>query len=162
MIIMTYSIKIDPETGLLHSIPYKASPHCDARPQLIVIDMIVIHNISLPPNQFGGQAIEAFFCGELDFSQHPFFVSISHLKVSAHLLIKRKGEIIQFVPFNKRAWHAGESCFAGRSRCNDFSIGIELEGTDELPYEQVQYSQLSQIIRSLMRIYPEICLERIV
>lgn len=158
---MTNNLNITAE-GLLDPVIYCASPYCDERPQANNIDLIVIHGISLPPGQFGNQAIEAFFCGKLDFSQHAYYPSIAHLKVSAHLLIKRDGTIIQFVPFLKRAWHAGESSFQGKKSCNDFSIGIELEGTDEIPYEQNQYQKLLTIIPLLKKHYPAISRERIV
>lgn len=138
------------------------SPHCDERPGDVAIDMIVIHGISLPPGQFGSSAIEDFFCHRLDYSQHPYFATLISLHVSAHLLIDRAGNLIQFVPFEKRAWHAGKSFFKGRENCNDFSIGIELEGTDELPYEKIQYEQLAKVIKLLMKKYPYITRERIV
>ncbi len=159
---MIKTLRVDPKKGFLTPVLYKPSPHCDARPKDIPIDMIVIHGISLPPGQFGGQAIEDFFCGHLDHSQHPFFETIADLRVSAHLLIKRSGEIIQFVPFTERAWHAGVSSFEGRTRCNDFSIGIELEGTDELAYEEAQYHQLAHVISLLRHAYPAITQDRIV
>lgn len=126
------------------------------------IDMIVVHNISLPPGKFGGNAIERFFCGQLNPAEHPYFQDIAGMRVAAHLLIKRNGEIVQFVPFHLRAWHAGESSFQGRTGCNDFSIGIELEGTDSLPYEALQYQQLAKVTRALMAAYPAISQERIV
>lgn len=148
--------------GLLATARYVESPHCDDRPENTVIDMIVVHGISLPPGQFGDHFIERFFQGKLDFSAHPSFETIKALKVSSHLLIKRTGELIQFVPFMQRAWHAGESFFQGRSRCNDFSIGIELEGTDTLPYELIQYKTLAEVIYALQLMYPAITRERIV
>ena len=150
---MTKTFNIDTHTGLLSAAIFMHSPHQDERPQASSIDMIVIHGISLPPGEFGGHAIEAFFCGHLPVGEHPYFTSIANLKVSAHLLIKRNGDIIQFVPFHKRAWHAGESQFRGQTRCNDFSIGIELEGTDNEVYEKIQYAQLSSIIRALQQAY---------
>ncbi len=159
---ITQSLYVDTVTGLLHPAIYAPSPHCDERPPAISIDMIVIHSISLPPGEFGSQAIEDFFCGKLDQVTHTYYPSIIHLRVSAHLLIKRNGGIIQFVPFIKRAWHAGESFFQDRTRCNDFSIGIELEGVDDVPYEPLQYQQLTRVIYSLMQTYPEIKRERIV
>ena len=148
--------------GLLSTARYVASPHCDERPTQEVIDMIVVHGISLPPNEFANDCIEAFFRGELDSTAHPYFVTIAHLKVSAHLLIKRTGEMVQFVPFAARAWHAGQSYFQGRERCNDFSIGIELEGTDELPYEPIQYEKLAYVVQLLQQTYPAITRERVV
>ncbi len=148
--------------GLLTSARYALSPHCDDRPLNMEIDMIVVHGISLPPLQFDNDYIEHFFLGKLDSAAHPYFETIQSIKVSAHLLIKRTGEILQFVPFGKRAWHAGESFFDGRSRCNDFSIGIELEGADELAYEQIQYEKLANIIKALQKAYPSITRARIV
>jgi len=127
-----------------------------------VIDMVVIHGISLPPGQFLNDSIEQFFCGKLDYSAHPYFSTIKELRVSAHLLINRHGMVTQFVPFSKRAWHAGQSFFQGRVQCNDFSIGIELEGTDELPYEKEQYAALAEILQLLMGAYPAITRERVV
>jgi AmpD protein len=117
------------------------------------ISLIVIHNISLPPKKFGGRYIEDFFANQLDASHHPYFASIENLKVSSHLLIKRTGEVLQFVPFNKRAWHAGESCFKQQQNCNDFSIGIELEGTDDINYTQEQYKALNHAIKALKSCY---------
>ena len=108
------------------------SPHHDCRPDEEAPSLLVVHNISLPPGEFGGPWIDALFTGTLDPHAHPFFAEIAHLRVSAHCLIRRDGEIVQYVPFDKRAWHAGISCYQGRERCNDFSIGIELEGTDTL------------------------------
>lgn len=159
---MTKTFKVNAQSGLLEPAVYQLSPHHDERPEGIMIDTIVIHGISLPPGEFGSSAIEAFFCGNLDFSLHNYFAEISHLRVSSHLLIKRTGEIVQFVPFVKRAWHAGESFFEGRARCNDFSIGIELEGTDDIPYEAMQYTQLGGVVAALRQAYPAITLERIV
>lgn len=156
------ALQINPTTGLLESILYLSSPHCDERPAGEVIDLIVVHGISLPAGQFGTNAVAEFFTGVLDMNSHPDFASIAHLRVSAHLYIKRDGQIIQFVPFHKRAWHAGESFFQGRTRCNDFSIGIELEGTDQVPYESIQYTQLANVIRLLQATYPGITGDRIV
>lgn len=155
-------LELDKATGLLVPVRYIPSPHCDDRPDNGVIDMIVIHNISLPPGQFGTDAIAAFFSGKLDESQDPYFPSISHLKVSSHLLIHRTGKMTQFVPFTKRAWHAGQSYFQGREKCNDFSIGIELEGTDTLPFEDKQYDTLNQVITLLLKKYPEITRQKVV
>jgi AmpD protein len=118
------------------------------------ISLIVIHNISLPPGEFNNHFIEQFFTNQLDFNAHPYFKTIQDLQVSAHLLIKRDGSIIQFVPFDKRAWHAGESSFNKQDNCNDFSIGIELEGTDNLNYEAVQYQSLKTILKQLKNHYP--------
>lgn len=159
---MKTSLQIHPQTGLLDPIAYRPSPHFDERPAGMAIDMVVVHGISLPPGQFGSNDVEALFCGTLDCDTHPAFDSLKTMKVSSHLLIKRTGEMIQFVPFLKRAWHAGESSFQGKTRCNDFSIGIELEGTDVIPYEAIQYERLAQVIRVLRQTYPAITLDRIV
>lgn len=155
-------MKIDPETSLLEAVAYHPSSHCDRRPDGVEIDLIVIHGISLPPGEFGSNAISQFFCGELDTSAHPAFADIAGLRVSAHLLIRRTGEIIQFVPFVTRAWHAGVSSFQGRSGCNDFSIGIELEGVDDLLYDDRQYQQLGKVIHLLREAWPGITADRIV
>lgn len=149
-------------TGLLEQAIFLPSPHYDERPDGMPVDMIVIHNISLPPGEFGGDAVERLFLGNLDQAAHPYFEKIAGRKLSSHLFIKRGGDMIQFVPFHYRAWHAGESFFDGRTRCNDFSIGIELEGTDDLPYEDVQYQQLAGVIRALLHDYPHIDRDRIV
>lgn len=153
---------VNKQTGLLEQTPFQPSPHHDDRPAGAPIDMIVVHGISLPPGQFGTSAVADFFAGKLEISQHPYFATINHLRVSSHLFIRRTGEIIQFVPFHKRAWHAGESFYQGKSHCNDFSIGIELEGTDEVPYESAQYQQLCVVIDSLRCAYPAITHDRIV
>ena len=159
---MLNTLTFQPDSATLSQIKYLPSPFCDARPPNTSIDMVVIHGISLPRGEFGSDAIQQFFCGELDYSHHPSFAQIQTLKVSAHLFIKRTGEILQFVPFDKRAWHAGESEFAGRKNCNDFSIGIELEGCDFIPYDVNQYVQLAKTIKLLMQIYKDISLDRIV
>lgn len=154
--------KVNAKTGLIEPNNFKPSPHHDERPDQDNIDLIVIHGISLPPNEFGTGAIEAFFCGTLNTDLHPYYKTIADLKVSSHLLIKRDGEIVQFVPFNKRAWHAGVSQFRDKSRCNDFSIGIELEGADDIAYEPIQYQQLATVILQLQDVYPAITKDRIV
>ena len=152
---------INPQTGLLAEARQVFSPNCDDRPPATTIDLIVIHGISLPPGEFGGPWIDALFSNALDPKAHPFFLSIQDVKVSAHLFIRRDGEVVQYVPFYRRAWHAGASSFQGRERCNDFSIGIELEGTDYDPYTNDQYCQLATIIQALCQIYPGITPERI-
>lgn len=131
-----------------------ASPNCDARPPGVPIALLVIHNISLPPGEFGGQAITQLFTNTLDTEAHPYYAQLRGLKVSAHFLIRRDGGIIQFVPCGKRAWHAGASTWHGRSGCNDFSIGVELEGSDHEPFAEPQYAALSRLIRLLRRAYP--------
>lgn len=137
------------------------SPFFDDRPENTQISLLVVHNISLPPAQFNNGYIESFFQGKLDPNAHPYFARITKLKVSAHCLIKRDGKVIQFVPFDKRAWHAGVSSFAGVARCNDYSIGIELEGTDNIAYTAEQYQSLSRITRFLMLQFPQITEQRI-
>ncbi len=137
------------------------SPNCDERPAGCVPEVLVIHAISLPPGEFGGPAIEQFFCNRLDFTAHPYYRQLREVRVSAHLLIRRWGAIIQFVPFTRRAWHAGRSFCEGRTRVNDFSIGIELEGTDDTPYEEAQYESLVGLTRAIMRAYPAITAARI-
>ncbi|HHJ34817.1 MAG TPA: 1,6-anhydro-N-acetylmuramyl-L-alanine amidase AmpD [Gammaproteobacteria bacterium] len=149
-------MKINTSTGLLENASQCPSPNKDNRPKNTVIDLIVIHSISLPPGQYGSDEIEQFFQNKLDREAHPYFEEIHTMQVSSHILIKRTGEVIQFVPFHERAWHAGQSCFQGRERCNDFSIGIELEGTDTDPFEEAQYAQLAQLISALQQAYPEI------
>jgi AmpD protein len=138
------------------------SPNHNQRPIAHDISLLVIHNISLPPEQFGGGYIEQFFCNQLDCSQHAYFREIEGMQVSAHLLITRVGELIQFVSFEQRAWHAGQSSFSGRENCNDFSIGIELEGTDEINYTDVQYQALTRVTWQLIQSYPGITPENIV
>lgn len=138
------------------------SPNADARPAAARIDLLVIHNISLPPGEFGTGQIEALFCNRLDCSAHPALADLEGLRVSSHALIERNGAITQFVPFDRRAWHAGVSCFRGAAGCNDYSIGIELEGTDERPYEMAQYQALTAATRALLRAYPALSLGRIV
>ncbi|MGM0594634.1 MAG: 1,6-anhydro-N-acetylmuramyl-L-alanine amidase AmpD [Pseudomonadota bacterium] len=147
-------LQVDPTTGLLAEARQLPSPNCDERPEGSEPELIVVHNISLPPGQFGGPWIDALFTNRLDPNAHPFFTEIHQMRVSSHLLIRRDGELVQYVPFHRRAWHAGISCFEGRKRCNDFSIGIELEGTDETPYETLQYQRLAMVITALQQAYP--------
>lgn len=156
-------ITIDTTTGLCTGISqYIPSPNFNDRPAETDINLLVIHGISLPPNEFGGDYVAQLFTNQLNPAEHPYFQEIAALRVSAHVFIRRTGEVIQFVPLNKRAWHAGESSFQGRNNCNDFSIGIELEGTDVLPYETVQYQQLIRLIKVIRQGYPAITLDRIV
>lgn len=142
------------DDGLLEGVHFVASPHCDARPATAQIELIVVHNISLPPGKFGGPAIIDLFLNRLDPAAHAYYAGIAHLRVSAHFLLRRDGSIIQFVPCTQRAWHAGASQWRGRERCNDFSVGIELEGTDEIPFEDVQYAHLASLISALKAKYP--------
>jgi AmpD protein len=152
---------IDSKTGLLEGATQVPSPNCDARPDHSPIDLLVIHAISLPEGEFGGPWIDALFCNALDTNEHADFAKICGLTVSAHALIRRDGEIVQYVPFQQRAWHAGESAFEGRERCNDFSIGIELEGCDTHAFEDIQYQRLAQLAQTVMQTYPSITPERI-
>lgn len=140
---------------------HSPSPNQDSRPAGTSIDLLVIHNISLPPEEFGGPWVEALFQNRLPPDEHPYFEEICQLRVSAHLLIRRTGELVQFVPFGQRAWHAGQSCFEGREACNDFSIGIELEGTDTQPFSDAQYQTLAETTRALLEHYPQLTSERI-
>lgn len=137
------------------------SPNCSERPPATAVSLLVIHSISLPPGEFGGTHIDELFCNALDGAAHPYFAGICALRVSAHLLIRRDGSIVQYVPFDRKAWHAGRSSFGGREECNDFSIGIELEGTDTGPFTADQYRQLSAVSRLLLAQYPELTQERI-
>ncbi|MBU2707290.1 1,6-anhydro-N-acetylmuramyl-L-alanine amidase AmpD [Zooshikella marina] len=150
------------ENGLIEGATFCPSPNCNSRPASVTIDLLVIHNISLPPGQYCNGFIRQFFTNQLNPNDHPYFLEISNLKVSAHLLIGRKGDVVQFVRFDQRAWHAGESAFLEQQNCNDFSIGIELEGTDHQPYESVQYQRLAKITQTLIKYYPGITMERIV
>ncbi len=138
------------------------SPHFDQRPDPQDISLLIIHYISLPPEQFGGGYMDDFFQGKLDAQAHPYFQEISLLRVSAHCLIERTGRITQYVNFNDRAWHAGLSYFEGREKCNDFAIGIELEGSNEQPFTTQQYDTLQRLTRQIMQAYPRITKERIV
>jgi len=146
----------------LPGVRHTPSPNFDQRPDAHDVDLLVIHNISLPPGQFGGDAVEAFFLNRLDPSAHPYFAQIAELRVSAHLFIRRDGSVQQFVALDQRAWHAGLSNFCGRERCNDFSIGIELEGTDDTDFDDRQYQALAGLTRQIRRLYPAITRERIV
>ena len=149
------------EQGWIRPALYVPSPNFNARPANLPVSLLVIHNISLPPGQFGTGQVQAFFSNCLDATAHPYFGSISHMKVSSHCLIERDGTLTQFVNCDERAWHAGQSCFQGVENCNDFALGIELEGTDELPYTPVQYDVLAALTRAFMKVYPAITRERI-
>lgn len=155
-------MQVDRETGLMAGARYLASPNCDPRPAGDSPSLLVIHGISLPPGKYGGPWIDALFTNRLDPQADPYFSEIYQLRVSSHLLIRRDGELVQYVPFGQRAWHAGLSSYCGRERCNDFSIGIELEGTDEEPYEAIQYQVLAECITALLEAYPQLSGERIV
>jgi len=156
------TLAVDVATGLLAGARHLLTPNCDERPSGAAFDLIVIHGISLPPNEFGGPWIDRLFTNCLPPDAHPYFKEVHALKVSAHLLIRRDGELVQYAPFHKRAWHAGVSNYCGRERCNDFSIGIELEGADDVPYESIQYRTLARAIAALCAAYPSLSRERIV
>ena len=132
---------------------YIPSPNCDERPD-IPINLLVIHNISLPPEEFGGDGIQRFFTNTLDETAHPYYQTIASLRVSAHFLVRRDGSVIQFVPCLQRAWHAGESCWQSRYCCNDFSIGVEMEGSDAQPFTDEQYVALNHLTAALRAAYP--------
>lgn len=138
------------------------SPNADERPAGCVVDLLVVHSISLPPGRYGGPYIRDLFLNRLDPRAHPYFAGIAQLQVSAHLLVRRDGSVVQFVALDRRAWHAGRSCFEGRERCNDFSIGIELEGSDEMPFTAAQYRALAALTAQVQALFPAISGERIV
>ena len=155
---MDYSI----ESNRLLGARYLHSPNQSERSPATEVELLVIHNISLPPGEFGSQCVEQLFCNTLDQEQHPYFREIAHLHVSSHLYIDRHGAVVQFVPFDRKAWHAGESSFCGRANCNDFSIGIELEGTDHEPFTDAQYDVLARVSAELLLEFPRLILDRIV
>ncbi len=154
-------LQIEPATGLLAGTRQVLSPHFDARPQGVAPELIVVHGISLPAGEFGGPWIDHLFAGDLRADAHPSFCDTAGLRVSAHTVIRRDGAITQYVPFGMRAWHAGQSQYQGRTACNDFSIGIELEGTDSIPYPDAQYVSLAALIEALLATYPTLSLQRI-
>ena len=156
------NITYELEQGRLRQARFSPSPNCGPRPEGCCVDLLVIHNISLPPGCYGGDCIERLFTNCLDWEEHPFFAEIRGAEVSAHLLIRRDGELVQFVNFDERAWHAGQSCHDGRENCNDFSIGIELEGTDEDAYTDAQYRALTGVTGALMDYYACLSPDRIV
>ncbi|HYQ72808.1 MAG TPA: 1,6-anhydro-N-acetylmuramyl-L-alanine amidase AmpD, partial [Gammaproteobacteria bacterium] len=137
------------------------SPNCDDRPAGSEVSLVVVHGISLPPGRYGGPEIDQLFTNRLDPAAHPYFADIAGLRVSTHLLIRRDGELVQYVPFSRRAWHAGDSCYAGDRACNDFSIGIELEGQDEEAYTGVQYERLATVLQLLIERFPRLSTGRI-
>lgn len=155
-------LKLDASREWFAGVLRRPSPHWDARPPATEIELVVIHGISLPAGEFGGPFIDALFLGTLEATAHPTFAELAKLRVSAHLLIRRAGEIIQYVSLQQRAWHAGVSHFQGRTHCNDFSIGIELEGCDDRPYTEPQYQQLVRVLKTLQRVWPRLTRERIV
>jgi AmpD protein len=157
----TAPLKIDPATGLLAGARQVLSPHCDARPAGMKPDLLVVHGISLPPGEFGGPWIDRLFTGTLSPDAHPFFRDLAGARLSAHALIRRDGQIVQYVPFGQRAWHAGKSEYQGRAACNDFSIGIELEGADGTPYTDAQYHGLAALAAALLATYDSLSAEHI-
>jgi len=143
-------------SGLLAGVRAVGSPNCDARPGGLVPELVVIHGISLPPGRYGGPWIERLFMNTLPSDEDPFFETIKHLRVSSHVLVARDGTLTQYVPFELRAWHAGDSYWRGRAACNDFSIGIELEGSDDEPYDDRQYAALARLVAALQQSYPSL------
>jgi N-acetyl-anhydromuramoyl-L-alanine amidase len=158
----TRTFAVDRATGLIPGVRQVLSPNFDARPGGIEPELIVIHGISLPPGEFGGPWIDRLFTGNLPPEVHPFFREAHTLRVSSHALVRRSGELVQYVPFGARAWHAGQSEYCGRNGCNDFSIGIELEGVDDRPYEDAQYATLAALLDALLAAYPTLSRDRIV
>ncbi|MCJ8168488.1 1,6-anhydro-N-acetylmuramyl-L-alanine amidase AmpD [Atopomonas sediminilitoris] len=154
-------LSIEPQTGWCNGATVCPSPHFNQRPDPADISLLVIHNISLPPRQFGTGWVPRFFAGQLDPAAHPYFAEIADLRVSAHFFIERDGALTQFVSCNDRAWHAGQSCFAGREACNDYAIGIELEGCDDVAYTEAQYVQLQALTVAIQAAYPAVTAERI-
>jgi AmpD protein len=155
-------LKIDAVTGLCVGVRQVLSPHFDARPKGSAPELLIVHGISLPPGEFGGPWIDRLFTGTLPADAHPSFRERAGLRVSAHMFIRRDGQIVQYVPCSARAWHAGQSQYRGRSNCNDFSIGIELEGTDDTPYTDAQYAQLAALAAALLGAYDSLNEEHIV
>lgn len=155
-------MRLDPDTGWLDGVRRLPSPNFDARPDGVGIDLLVVHGISLPAGEFGGPYIDQLFTNCLDCAAHPSFSGLATLRVSAHLLVRRDGEVTQYVSIRDRAWHAGRSTFQGRGRCNDFSVGVEMEGADEVPYADAQYQRLAEIASLLLNRWPALKTERIV
>jgi AmpD protein len=147
---------VDPTTGWLEGVRRVESPNSDERPPGMELDLIVVHGISLPPGRYGEGWIDRFFCNELPAAADPYFATIADMKVSAHVLVGRDGALTQYVSFDRRAWHAGRSSYCGRTACNDFSVGIELEGTDDSPYARAQYESLAAVVRALRSAYPSL------
>jgi AmpD protein len=154
-------VQVDLNNGLMRGVRQVPSPNCDARPPGVEAELIVVHGISLPPGEFGGPWIDRLFTNTLPGDQHPYFAEIADLRVSAHLSIRRDGTLTQHVAFRERAWHAGQSSYQGRTACNDFSVGIELEGTDTEPYEPAQYEALAAAVAALCEAYPRLSPARI-
>ncbi|HEY8520513.1 MAG TPA: 1,6-anhydro-N-acetylmuramyl-L-alanine amidase AmpD [Gammaproteobacteria bacterium] len=149
-------MNIDPTDGWLENVRRVVSPNFDPRPPHCGLELIVVHGISLPPKRFGGPWIDKLFMNALPPEADPYFAEIAHLRVSAHVLIDRQGRLTQYVSFLARAWHAGQSSYCGRASCNDFSVGIELEGADDVPYEPAQYAALAELVAALRRAFPSL------
>jgi AmpD protein len=159
---MNTDLRVDLESGLMRGAAQMESPNHDARPPGIEAELIVVHGISLPPGEFGGPWIDRLFTNKLPPAAHPYFIEASALRVSSHLVVTRDGEVTQYVKFTERAWHAGVSSYQGREACNDFSIGVELEGTDSLAYEDAQYFALANVVAALCAAYPRLSPDRLV
>jgi AmpD protein len=154
-------MEVDLESGLMLGARLIASPNRDFRPAGVETDLIVVHGISMPPGEFGGPWIDRLFTNTLPAEVHPYFAEVGSLRVSSHLVVTRDGAVTQYVKFTERAWHAGKSSFEGRDACNDFSVGVELEGTDTLPYEAAQYEALAQVVAALCAAYPRLSPDRL-
>ena len=155
-------MQVDPKSGLICGARQIASPNHDARPAGVEADLIVVHGISLPPGEFGGPWIDRLFTNTLPPDVHPYFAEVCSMRVSSHLVLDRDGAVTQYVSLQARAWHAGKSTYEGRAACNDFSVGVELEGTDTLPYEAVQYDALAELVAALCAAYPRLSPDRLV
>ena len=155
-------MEVDLESGLMRGARQIASPNHDSRPAGVEADLIVVHGISLPPGEYGGPWIDRLFTNTLPADAHAYFAEVSGLRVSSHLVVMRDGALTQYVSFTERAWHAGKSNFQGRAACNDFSVGVELEGTDTQPYEDVQYDRLAEVVAALCAAYPRLSPQRLV
>ncbi len=155
-------LKVDLKSGLMRGARQIASPNHDSRPEGVEADLIVVHGISLPPGEFGGPWIDRLFTNTLPAELHPYFAEVSSLRVSSHLVVGRDGAVTQYVSFPNRAWHAGKSHYQGRDACNDFSLGVELEGTDTQPYEELQYRALAAVVAALCSAYPRLSPQRLV
>jgi AmpD protein len=155
-------LQVDLVTGLMRGARQISSPNYDSRPTGVEVDLIIVHGISLPPGEFGGPWIDRLFTNTLPEELHPYFAEVGSLRVSSHLVVKRDGEVTQYVSFTERAWHAGQSVYQGREACNDFSVGVELEGTDTLSYEATQYGALAEVVAALCAAYPRLSPDRLV
>jgi N-acetyl-anhydromuramoyl-L-alanine amidase len=154
-------MQVDLKSGLMRGVRQIASPNRDLRPAGVETDLIVVHGISLPPGEFGGPWIDRLFTNTLPAEAHPYFDEVNSLRVSSHLVVMRDGAVTQYVKFTERAWHAGKSHYRGRDACNDFSVGVELEGTDTLPYEAAQYGALAEVVAALCAAYPRLSADRL-